>query len=97
MLKIKDNVNLKELKKFGFKFQKNSYIKILTKKNKIEYIPEIICEIYSDKSSYPRRINLSSGGIEVEHTDIFYDTFDSELDVIYDLIKANLVEKVEEK
>ena len=56
MLKIKDNVDVKELEKFGFK---------------------------------PDEYDLFYG---------FYQTYNGKsYDVLYDLIKANLVEKVEDK
>lgn len=71
MLKIKDNVDLKELEKYGFK-KKNYY--------------NAICIVREDR----------------QH-DIFFDLKTRKLlfvnygyDVLYDLIKDGLVEKVEE-
>ena len=71
MLKIRDNVDLKELEKYGFK--KKKYY-------------NAICIIREDR----------------EH-DIFFDLKTRKLlfvnygyDVLYDLIKADLVEKVDE-
>ena len=85
MLKIKDNVDLKELKKFGFKMNK-------------------------DKTSYEHKINGNWWDIRVVHIEdrwlchyteeIGYWAFtddDELLEITFDdLIKADLVEKVEE-
>ena len=76
MLKIKDNVDLKELEKFGFIKQQVgmdlAYAKFILK----GYYRESII-IWLDRK------------IQVEAIDM--------LDLLYDLIKADLVEKVEEK
>lgn len=86
MLKIKDNVDLKELEKFGFRLS-------------------------ADKTDYEQLIDgnwwdIRSVDIEdrylVQYTEeIGYWTFtddDEILEIIFDdLIKANLVEKVEDK
>ncbi len=78
MLKIKDKVNLKELEKFGFK-------------------PETQQKgfIYENKYSFYNDINKISISVctdlrMVEPT-ISFDIGD--LDVLYDLIKADMVEK----
>jgi len=73
MLKIKDNVDLKELEQFGFTVVDDDYIWLEEEEN-----------IYIDR--YKRTINICSN-LEDE----IYN-----LDVLYDLIKADLVEKVEE-
>ena len=70
MLKIKDNVDLKELEKMGFKYNKedNSYYK--------EYITIEVDSEFEGKNT--RRIYVQG----------------SYMSVVYDLIKAGLVEKV---
>lgn len=77
MLKIKDNIDLKELEKFGFRYyseQTSCYYG---------------CCIYSNEKfiifiNNARRITLSPNSTRTI----------LELDIIYDLIQANLVEKV---
>ena len=82
MLKIKDNVDLKELEKFGFKHQKLIYFKDIVRQ---------CCNLRENKKIYideqSRNISI---GIGLFNTDI-------ELDIIYDLIQAGLVEKVNDK
>lgn len=80
MLKIKDNVDLKELEKYGFEYHRMLYIK-----NTVRYGGNLKenKKIYVEENS--RNISM---GIGLFNTDI-------ELDTIYDLIKADLVEKVE--
>ena len=77
MLKIKDNVDLKELEKFGFKkIRFNEFRNYYNKEeNDIDYF------IWEDT----RIIEINS------------NNYDRELDnLLYDLIKADLVEKVGE-
>jgi len=77
MLKIKDNVDLKELEQFGFvcfNQEQQNYEKKLNKKYDNEEI-----------NIYGGEINISLDG---------WETMD--LDILYDLIQADLVEKVEE-
>lgn len=73
MLKIKDNTDLKELEKYGFKEEKICMSKDLYKG--YEHI-----NIYQDD----RQIDISLDGWETNN-----------LDILYDLIKDDLVEKVE--
>lgn len=82
MLKIKDNIDLKELEKYGFKYYRMLYIK-----DTIRYDGNLRenKKIYVEENS--RNISM---GIGLFNTDI-------ELDSIYDLIKADLVEKVSEE
>lgn len=80
MLKIKDNVDLKELEKYGFKHwkEKNHNFYEKTSEENIELTYYVDCEF--------RNITVST-----------YDGDEVELDnLLYDLIKADLVEKVEE-
>lgn len=82
MLKIKDNVDLKELEKFGFKLDKEL-------SNDYE-------TIYSTQQKYQRLC------IDMNTRVIFlYEMFNSnaffiKCNVLYDLIKADLVEKVDD-
>ena len=76
MLKIKDNVDLKELEKFGFWQWENTWGGY-TKKDIIPTIEDADLFLYE----YDRIIIFSE---------------DSDLDLLYDLIKADLVEKVGE-
>ena len=75
MLKIKDNVDLKELEKFGFEYKKEDEQYILdTCKKEYGFSGFVVCE----GSNYI--YNYSSCNNDV-------------LDILYDLIKADLVEK----
>ena len=83
MLKIRDDVELEELEKFGFKYGTRDKFLYKTKSNGIEsriYIDLLPCnnnnnelKIESQSHTIPNKI----------------------IDKLYDLIKANLVEKVE--
>ena len=82
MLKIKDNVDLKELEKYGFEEDKELTNKFQT--------------IYSIQESY-QKLCVSWEGKEL----FLYEMFNSNAfifknNIIYGLIKADLVEKVEE-
>ena len=81
MLKIKDNVDLKELEKFGFKKFPLIYVKEIAKNSTDIFFTR---KIYVDEQN--RKISISEGIFNI----------DIELNPIYDLIKADLVEKVEE-
>lgn len=82
MLKIRDNVDLKELEKFGFKYIEDS----LTKK------PYYFKKTYLENDDDDRICYH----IEVNTRKIIISRLDGDLDnTLYDLIKANLVEKVE--
>lgn len=82
MLKIKDNVDLKELEKYGFEHEYDYWYKYIEDK-----------EIENENNNFfvtqiqdNRKIHF-----------IFYNDKDLyEFDTLYDLIKDNLVEKVEE-
>lgn len=78
MLKIKDNVNLQELEKFGFERNSNfpdGWAMVKTYKKGKYYQEDIY--VWNDRK------------IQVTAIDI--------LDTLYDLIKADLVEKDEDK
>ena len=81
MLKIKDNVDLKELEKFGFKKEEYYYtVKFDYKYYKVNVMVEL-----------DRRCII----IQNDYYDSDYACYVP--DVIYDLIQAGLVEKVEDK
>ena len=75
MLKIKDNIDLKELEKLGFKQYPNGYFKKVYLGNADD---DRVCYFIDEY----RRIEITRLDGEVDHT-------------LYDLIKADLVEKVE--
>lgn len=81
MLKIKDNVDLKELEKYGFKYS------------------EVIDGTYTyhipSKFEQKKDLHINKYGYIAFELYDHYLGFDIP-DVIYDLIKADLVEKVEE-
>ena len=79
-LRIKDNVDLKELEKYGF--MKDSYCP-----NKI--LPDYdYCYDFLRIDIYNKKIFISSGVDEVNG--------DEEIIKLYDLIKADLVEKIDD-
>lgn len=80
MLKIKDNVDLKELEKFGFQYVSSEYYDYYWKK------------VYLGNDMDDRIIYkiLDDGEIQIIRLDGELD------DTLYDLIKADLVEKVDE-
>ena len=83
MLKIKDNVDLKELEKFGFKRMKNHYYK---------------CKRNSYSKDLPNgyiEINSNTKWIIQDGNDFFRVDEIAYQETLYDLIKADLVEKVE--
>lgn len=82
MLKIKDSVDLKELEKFGFEeYEKNYFYYGFTR-------PDCNSEI---------RIYVNKGDRIITTTLDIYVHENRIHDKIYDLIKANLVEIVEEE
>ena len=96
MLKIKDNVDLKELEKYGFEPRYDTYTG----------------EIYEFENVRNNYIGLTGHPISKSILSIFYvkekkkkkwyfksdiRSFEDEVqDIIYDLIKADLVEKVDD-
>lgn len=81
MLKIKDNLDLKVLEKFGFKYhnkQRNQYehFSVVSIVKDCLFSQELLIVVFVDD----RRINVcNSAG----------------LDILFDLIQAGLIEKVE--
>ena len=83
MLKIKDNVDLKELEKYGFE--------------KDEELSDMFQTVYSAKQEYQKICFC----IDEDKIIYLYEPFNSntfiiKTNVLYDLIKDGLVEKVEE-
>lgn len=101
MLKIKDNVDLKELEKFGFKYDGVSCYIL-----KGYYPIEDDGTRYIDENDFDYRWEIDITEkyrnlfIEIINNDCSYHNEGSEIDdlfeLLYDLIKADLVEKVEE-
>lgn len=87
MLKIKDNVNLKELEKFGLEFYE-------WEEDGLKYQSYMLDDDSTQIVVLDEIENLPRGIItNPEEYAISYDA----LDKLYDLIKADLVEKVEDK
>ena len=86
MLKIKDNVDLKELEKFGFKYEKGKYY--------IESVRKPMPSEYSVKKHLAYSIFIKTRIIKMHRNNISWE-YDNAMDIIYDLIKADMVEKVE--
>ena len=81
MLKIKDNVDLKELEKFGFKYS------------------EVIDGTYTYHipSSYGQKKDLHINKYGYMSMELYTNVYGMNIpNIIYDLIKADLVEKVDE-
>lgn len=100
MLKIEDNVDLKELEKFGFK-------KFRTIWNSDPNMPyETIWYYDLEFTNIDKKVTIpllkinESNRIVEECIDIKYEGYcivhETRLNVLYDLIKADIVEKVEE-
>ncbi len=91
MLKIKDDVDLKELKKFGFAEYNGFYYKTYEPKEYQFHLDYIDVTIWRDRTIY---LNFCYEDEKRKH---FFrkQVYDYGLDVIYDLIKADLVEKIE--
>ena len=86
MLRIKDNVDLKELEKFGLKKDNwGDYCKDLEIKSQFEFKVTIFT-IMIDNTKHIGRIGYVTNGKYC---------LDNELDILYDLIQADLVEKVD--
>ena len=95
MLKIKDNVDLKELEKFGFKYDDEFGVGIYAKSE--WYEEEVNDPVYGKtKQSFCKGISLFEDDREI--IDSIYSTQTKmDYDTLFDLIQAGLVEKVEDK
>lgn len=94
MLKIKDNVDLKELEKYGFKYISKMLMRRYKKDNIIIYEnsthDEKLCKIQRIKCVKPRHI-YTVNNLDLNTQELYSDISS----VLYDLIQAGLVEKVE--
>lgn len=88
MLKIKDNVDLKELEKFGFEKENNNTYILLSNKNILPSEKRYIKRKIAMKVSMKSRKIFITKNITCE--------YDNKIEILYDLIQAKLVEKVEE-
>lgn len=87
MLKIKDNVDLKELEKFGFIFQKDDFFQ-----DNFPACNSVDTYIFWYKAGF-NNYNYNCK-VRTDNRKLV-DFNDCILDTLYDLIKADLVEKVE--
>ena len=85
MLKIKDNVDLKELEKFGFKMYEDYY----NEKGNLKYY-------FAGQDLYLFENENEQGKFLRTFTDLECGFSMFDVDILYDLIKADLVEKVED-
>jgi hypothetical protein len=99
MLKIKDNVDLKELEKFGFEFNYagNSWLKKEIEFDGSMYPNTFELHIWEDDRTIKIYIENQPEFLSGETANVDIDGWSNgrEFDLIYDLIKADLVEKVE--
>ena len=86
MLKIKDNVDLKKLEKFGF-IKKNKSQYVLTSQKSIMPSEEIHI-----KRKIAMKVYIKSRKLFI--TQNITCEYDNKIELLYDLIKADLVEKV---
>ena len=98
MLKIKDNVNLKELEKFGFKKQyridydkKTKDIIYRNDNENINIFPDNEVKYLQDYELIPRVLYMMNNDSSYQESPEF--EFPG---ILYDLIKADLVEKMDE-
>lgn len=88
MLKIKENVDLKELEKFGFKYNPNCY-ENWRKNFENSMSGDVKIRITNERTVYPV--------IDLDFYNLGHLSEFALHDTLYDLIKADLVEKVEDK
>ena len=89
MLKIKDNVDLKVLEQYGFKFVEEEY------KGKYVIRKKVYKRKYLSYSRYESEKTLVTVHI-FDNRKITHSTFKGWDNLLFDLIKADLVEKVVE-
>ena len=96
MLRIRDNVDLEELEKFGFYYRKHydNWIKLHNEKDYEDYVDNYI-QIDNDRVLKPYARILD--GHDTDYIDARQVTIkDKFLDTLYDLIQAGLVVKYNE-
>lgn len=92
MLKIRDDVDLKEFEKFGFKHIINdTYSKRMN--NSDERYETSILVNPLNKETENHLVYYINNDEEIENIEEDYIDLTGELDTLYDLIKANLVVK----
>ena len=101
MLKIKDDVDLKELKKYGFKHWKTIWKENEDMDDQNEWCYDLkLANIDREISVLLIQIDDTTRRIK-EYIDRQYECFcsvqEKRLNVLYDLIQAGLVEKVDDK
>ena len=102
MLKIKDNVDLKELEKYGFSFTSKNKVFMSTYKSNdsVFDLNEIFIELDNNRKIMFRLQNYSMYCNSLEELDEDYRTITKDYErfknIIDKLIKADLVEKVGE-
>lgn len=96
MLKIKENVDLKELEKFGFKKISEFYIREYELKDKINYYKKHYIRIRNlpNYAYYKEIFDCAEDSLGFVHINYKHINLEEK---IKDLIKADLVEKVEDK
>lgn len=90
MLKIKDDVDIKELEKFGFKPKYNENTGELNR-----YI-----KVFENDDCFWIKIEVQRKHIEIDCNswyDFYIESIQNIISFIYDLIQAGLVEKVEDE
>lgn len=101
MLKIKDDVDLKELERFGFRKHKKDDEKVCISKWSRKWIEADSMDGYPCGSSgwefYPSIEVFEDRTISVFLEEALYACYTNDLDVLFDIIQAGLVEKVEEQ
>lgn len=86
MLKIRDGVDLKELEKFGFTTSKKV-------KDKYNFDTKLVKAVFKSEDDFNAMTISNKRSIDL--TDYFENI--KWLDTLYDLIKADLIEKVDDK
>ncbi len=93
MLKIKDNVDLKELEKFGFKNTINdTWIKYTANSDNRYETGILVNPLYTEIKN--KIVYYTNNTEDLEDIQEDYIDLTSELDILYGLIQAGLVEKV---
>lgn len=96
MLKIKDNIDLKELEKYGFKKHKRDDKDVIVSKWVMERYYEERSNSYSLNPMPIINITETLGGCKRVDLLLRCGFEQTTLDILFDLIKDGLVEKVED-